>query len=69
MEKLKINGVEKQFPEGIPRTVAQLIQNLGYDTAAIVAEIDGQIIKREDFDKTPLKQEQTVELLRFVGGG
>lgn len=69
MEKLKINGVEKQFPEGVPGTVAQLIQNLGYDTAAIVAEIDGQIIKREDFDKTPLKQEQTVELLRFVGGG
>ncbi|MHC4636838.1 MAG: sulfur carrier protein ThiS [Planctomycetota bacterium] len=69
MEMLKINGVEKQFPEGIPATVAELIQNLGYDTAAIVAEIDGQIIKKEDFDKTLLKQEQTVELLRFVGGG
>ena len=69
MEKLKINGVEKQFPEGIPGTVAELILNLGYDTAAVVAEIDGKIIKREDFDKTPLKQEQTVELLRFVGGG
>jgi len=69
MEKLRINGVEKHFPEGVPCTVAELIQNLGYDTAAIVAEIDGQIIKREDFDKTPLKQEQTVELLRFVGGG
>ena len=69
MEMLKINGVEKQFPEGVPGTVAELIQNLGYDTAAIVAEIDGQIIKKEDFDNTTLKQEQTVELLRFVGGG
>ena len=69
MEKLKINGVEKQFPEGVPETVAELIHNLGYDNAAIVAEIDGHIIKKEDFEKTPLKQEQTVELLRFVGGG
>jgi sulfur carrier protein len=69
MEQLKINGVEKQFEQGIPATVAALLDELGFDSATVVAEVDGEIIKRDDFAATNLKKGQNIELLRFVGGG
>jgi sulfur carrier protein len=70
MEALTINGVEKQFPSGqLPATVAELLEQLGIKAATVVAEIDGQIIEREKFAKTQLHNGQSVELVRFVGGG
>jgi len=70
MEVLRINGVEKQFPEGqLPSTVAKLLEQLGVKPATVVAEIDGQIIEREKFAQTLLRKGQSIELIRFVGGG
>jgi len=69
MEKLKINGNEKQFPSGLPRTLAELLEQLSINQATIVAEIDGNIIERRNFAQTPLSNGQNIELIRFVGGG
>ncbi len=69
MEKLKINGSEKQFPTGVPRTLAELLEQLSINQAIIVAEIDGNIIERRNFAQTPLSDGQNIELIRFVGGG
>jgi len=69
MEKLKINGNEKQFPSGLPGTLAELLEQLSINQATIVAEIDGNIIERGNFDQTPLSNGQNIELIRFVGGG
>ncbi len=69
METLKINGTEKQFPAGTPATLAQLLGQLNIDAATVVAEIDGQIIERKNFDKTSLRNGQAIELVRFVPGG
>ena len=69
MERLKINGVEKDFSEGIPATLAKLLEQLDINQAAIVAEIDGKIIQRQNFTKTQLANGQSVELVKFVGGG
>ncbi len=67
---LKINGVDKEFPDGrIPETLSELLNDLGISQATIVAEIDGRIIERKSFDRTPLQASQTIELVRFVGGG
>ena len=69
-EKLKINGVEKQFPAGqLPETVAELLKHLDLNEATVVAEVDGKIITRVNYDKTRLSSGQAVELVRFVGGG
>jgi len=70
MESLKINGVEKQFPPGqLPKTVAELLEQLGIKAATVVAEIDGEIIERDRFAETKLRKGQNIELVRFVGGG
>lgn len=69
MEVLKINGVEKQFPVGIPRTLTKLLEQLDINQATVVAEIDGKIIERDSFSQTQLSNGQSIELVRFVGGG
>ena len=67
---LKINGSEKEFTqEQWPGSVAGLLQHLQIDQATVVAEIDGQIVERKDFTQTLLQTGQSIELIRFVGGG
>jgi sulfur carrier protein len=67
---LKINGEEKPFQDGkMPATLTDLLQQLGVDSATVVAELDGEIIERANFSTTPLRDGQTIELVRFVPGG
>ena len=67
--QLKINGETKTFDTGLPDTLSELLKQLDIDSATVVAEIDGRIIERKAFAKTLLVEGQTIELIRFVGGG
>ena len=70
MEILKINGIEKRFPAGqLPCTVAELLEQLDIKAATVVAEVNGQIVERKKFAETKLCNGQSIELVRFVGGG
>jgi thiamine biosynthesis protein ThiS len=70
MGVLKINGKETPFADDkMPATLTALLSVLGVDSATVVAELDGQIIERANFTATPLKDGQSIELVRFVGGG
>lgn len=70
MLKLNINGKPREFDgTNLPRTLADLLDHLQVDQATVVAEIDGTIIERRDFTQTPLHAGQSIELIRFVGGG
>ncbi len=70
MEVLKINGVEKEFAAGqMPPTVAKLLELLDIKDATAAAEVDGQIIERKNFAETKLRNGQSIELVRFIGGG
>lgn len=69
MDTLKINGKEKKFAEGkMPTTLSELLEKLEINQA-VVAELDGQIIEQKDFAATGLKAGQSIEIIRFVGGG
>jgi len=70
MANLRINGTEHTFPDGAaPATLAELLNTLEIDQATVVAEIDGRIVERARFAETPIHEGQSVELVRFVGGG
>jgi len=70
MEILKINGVEKKFAAGqMPKTIAELLEQLRVEAATVVAEVDGLIVEREKFAHTKLSKGQSIELVRFVPGG
>ena len=69
MSTLKINGTQRDFPQGLPVTLAALLDELEVNVATVVAEVDGQIVPREQFSETSLSDGQQIELVRFVGGG
>lgn len=66
---LKINGHLREFTESFPATIAELLKRLEIDQATVVAEIDGKIVPRAEFDTAALHAGAAVELVRFVGGG
>ena len=67
---LTVNGREKHFSDGeLPQDLRQLLERMGVNEATVVAEIDGRIVERKNFAATKLSPGQSVELIRFVGGG
>jgi thiamine biosynthesis protein ThiS len=70
MPVLTINGEAKNFShEEFPATLAVLSKSLNLNSATIIAEVDGSIVKGKDFDTFNLEDGSTIELVQFVGGG
>jgi len=70
MKSLKVNGVERQFdPDQLPGTLSALLEAMGVGTDAVVAEVDGRIVRREEFARTEIQAGQQIELIRLMGGG
>ena len=61
-----ING-ESEAVSG--QILLDYLKEAGYDTKSVVVEINMEIIPREKWTDIVLKDEDTVEVLRFVGGG
>jgi thiamine biosynthesis protein ThiS len=69
MAVLKINGEDKIFENAVPSTLKHLLELLKVDESTVVAEVNGKIIPRENFQNTILRDGHKIELIRFVGGG
>ena len=66
--KLVVNGSEVETKDGL--TVSELLVEQNVKMPEMVSvEVDGQIVPREDFDGTALKDGGKVEFLYFMGGG
>ncbi len=51
------------------KTVAQYIDEAGYNASRIVVERNLVILKADELSSTVLEDGDTVEILNFVGGG
>lgn len=70
MKQLRVNGVEHTFdPDEMPATLSELLAKLNVAAPTAVAEVDGTIVRPEDFAKTQLHDGQCIELVKFMGGG
>lgn len=70
MKSLQINGHPRQFPsEEMPATLSALLEKLGITASTVVAEVDGRIVRSDEFAHTPISDGQTIELVKFMGGG
>lgn len=65
--KIICNGETKDIDPGT--TLVILIKNLDLNPDTVVAECDGRIIKRDEYDTFVLTEGSVIELVRFVGGG
>ena len=63
---IRLNGRET---ETTARTLMELIERHGLADRRVVAEVDGEIVARAAWSRTPLKAGATIELVHFKGGG
>lgn len=65
--EIVVNGQRREVPPGT--TIAALLERLELSIAATVAQRNGEIVDRSAYADTVLAAGDTLELVRFVGGG
>jgi sulfur carrier protein len=65
--KITCNGETKELTTNT--TLVSFIRDLDLNPDTVVAECDGKIIKRDEYDTLILTDGNVLELIRFVGGG
>ncbi|MDZ4858621.1 MAG: sulfur carrier protein ThiS [Candidatus Hydrogenedentes bacterium] len=65
--KILLNGQARDISDNI--TVDALLHSLGFKPEATVVERNTEILDRSTYRDTVLADGDTVELVRFVGGG
>ncbi len=64
---IKVNGETVSGRDGI--TVSELLSERGYKTVFIAVEVNGAIVKKDEYASFTLKDGDKVEIVNFVGGG
>lgn len=64
---MTINGVEKEYPNGI--SLAEVLRQEGYLDNRIAVECNEEIVPKAEYDKVTLDASDHLEVVRFVGGG
>jgi thiamine biosynthesis protein ThiS len=64
---LIVNGVARDISD--VADVAGLLGRLKLSGARVVVERNGEIVKRESFADTALREHDRIEIVRLVGGG
>jgi sulfur carrier protein len=67
MPTITVNGTRQDVAEGT--SLLAYLQDRKIDPSHVVAEVNGVIVKKEQFPELKLKTGDTVEVIRFVGGG
>ena len=67
MITLKING--RQVELDAPTPLLSYLETLGVSHRAVAVEHNGVILERDSYPQTTLKDGDTVEIVRMVGGG
>jgi thiamine biosynthesis protein ThiS len=64
---LIINAEPRNFPDGL--TLSALIAQLGMKADRVAVELNLEIVPRERWEATTLKDGDKLEIVHFVGGG
>lgn len=65
--QIKVNGKLYNFNDNI--TLENIINQLNISSQNIIAEVNGNVITKEKFNKTVIENNSVIELIKFVGGG
>ncbi|MDR3206293.1 MAG: sulfur carrier protein ThiS [Candidatus Methanoplasma sp.] len=64
---MRVNGTEVSLDR--PFTLAEYLEASGYVRDRVAAELNGRIVPRSRYDDTVLADEDSIEIVGFVGGG
>lgn len=65
--KLEINGELTILPASA--NIRELLDNLGMNQDSVAVELNRRIIRRQDWSRTPVRDLDRVEIVRFGSGG
>lgn len=65
--QIKVNGKIYNFDDNI--TLENIINQLNISHQNIIAEVNGQVVLKEKFNKIVIEDNSVIELIKFVGGG
>ncbi|MDD5308163.1 MAG: sulfur carrier protein ThiS [Deltaproteobacteria bacterium] len=64
---MKVNGNEIDFEQGM--TVASLLARMGFVFPLLVIRVNGALVARDAYDRTPLSDNDLVEVVHLMSGG
>ena len=64
--EITVNGKRETIQ---PCSIAQFIETKGLKPGGVVVEHNRQIVRQPEWDAIQLQNDDTLELLNFVGGG
>lgn len=64
---MKVNGISQNLSERV--TLRCFLGRNGYDCTRVAVERNGEIVPRGSFGDILLDDSDTIEIVRFVGGG
>jgi thiamine biosynthesis protein ThiS len=64
---LEINGEPRSFEGSL--TLASLIERLGMKSDRVAVELNREIVPRDKWPRTELREGDRLEIVHFVGGG
>ena len=65
--ELRVNGKPRAGREGL--TVTGLLAELEIQPQRVAVQLNGEILRREQFPEVVLKDGDTVEIITFMAGG
>ena len=65
--KLEINGEVREIAP--VANVKELLQFLGIAESQVALELNRKIVRRGEWETTPISNSDRVEIVQFVGGG
>ena len=65
--QIVVNGERRTAPEG--RSVKGVLEALGIEADRVAVELNRTIVRKPDWEHTPVGDGSTLEIVQFVGGG
>jgi sulfur carrier protein len=65
--RVRLNGKDREVDVG--HSVRSLVESLELHPSLVVVELNKQILARDSYGETPVRDGDTLELVHFVGGG
>ncbi len=64
--QVKINAA---LTDADGKSISEILAELGYSDRRVAVELNMEIVPKSEYDGTVLKDGDSVEIVRFVGGG
>ena len=65
--KITVNGEMKEIKDGI--SVTSLLEAIGMPALGIAVELNREIVPKSQHGSTVLKEDDSLEIVKMVGGG